>query len=328
MKTLTTTILALAASLLAIGCFQVPPPPGSGDDDASIDSNVGDDVPDAGNGSCGNSHVDPGEDCDSGGVDTASCDSDCTAVACGDSHRNSAAEQCDDGNTTDDGNGCDDQCRKNATCSNGVVEDLFEACDDGNQTGNDGCSADCKEAVVSLVPVSDQAAVDTNVNGTFEYLNGENSTGEAIYYGVTPPPGEEHRLLFELDTAVLHPTYFVEQAHFNITDCCLSGQTTVELDGYMANNQVELADATSTGNVVGSFVAADNSPQSFDVRTFMQSASDQAWASTGFMLRVQTPLTDGFFNLGVETSNNSDPTQRPKLSMIFCVDANHDATCD
>ena len=36
------------------------------------------------------------EQCDGGGADTQSCDSDCTVPACGDGHRNSAAgEQCD-----------------------------------------------------------------------------------------------------------------------------------------------------------------------------------------------------------------------------------------
>src|SRR5262245_44695659 len=52
--------------------------------------NVGDDAPGAARGTCGDSHVDPGEECDSGGVDTASCDSDCTAVSCGDGHINAA----------------------------------------------------------------------------------------------------------------------------------------------------------------------------------------------------------------------------------------------
>jgi cysteine-rich repeat protein len=47
---------------------------------------------------CGNGTVEPGEQCDSGGVDTAFCDADCTIPACGDGHVNLfAGEECDDG---------------------------------------------------------------------------------------------------------------------------------------------------------------------------------------------------------------------------------------
>ena len=39
-----------------------------------------------------------GEACDSGGIDTAACDADCSTVVCGDGHRNSAAgEECEPG---------------------------------------------------------------------------------------------------------------------------------------------------------------------------------------------------------------------------------------
>ena len=51
---------------------------------------------------CGDRYVNEpaGEACDSGGVDTASCDSDCTKVACGDNHLNTAAgEKCEVGDT-------------------------------------------------------------------------------------------------------------------------------------------------------------------------------------------------------------------------------------
>ncbi len=49
-----------------------------------------------------------GEDCDSGGLDTADCDSDCTVSECGDGHVNAAAgEQCEG----DFSSGCSDDCR-------------------------------------------------------------------------------------------------------------------------------------------------------------------------------------------------------------------------
>ena len=60
---------------------------------------------------CGNLVQDPGEFCDSGGVDTDMCDADCTEVMCGDDHLNMAAgEECDDGNLMD-GDGCSSACR-------------------------------------------------------------------------------------------------------------------------------------------------------------------------------------------------------------------------
>src|SRR5690606_19833034 len=52
---------------------------------------------------CGNAVE---EECDSGGVDSVTCDSDCTRRTCGDGHVNEAAgEECDDGNY-DDNDSC------------------------------------------------------------------------------------------------------------------------------------------------------------------------------------------------------------------------------
>lgn len=105
------------------------------------------------------------EDCDEGGVDTATCDADCTAVACGDSYQNVVAgEICEDGNAGD-GDGCDATCRSNEKCGNQIVDSQLpnnltnmpqlcrsattqntncaEICDDGNTFSGDGCSANC-----------------------------------------------------------------------------------------------------------------------------------------------------------------------------------------
>jgi len=281
---------------------------------------------------CGNSKIDPGEECDSGGVDTGDCDRDCTRPACGDGVFNSAAgEVCDDGNTTDDDNGCDTQCRKNAVCGDSRVQSFFEACDDGGQSGGDGCSADCKEAVVALVPVSDQAGIDSNGNGTFDYLNGETSTGEAIYGGPAGPMSsilEEHRLGFELDTHALHREYLMKEAHFSISPNNISGgPRTMQLHGYLANGAVELQDMT-TNNLIAMFSAASTAPVSLDTKVFLQTAALQQYPFTGFLLRLESLPQDGFFNMGVSTSNNTAPNVRPRLDMIYCVDSNHDGTCD
>ena len=60
-------------------------------------------------GVCGDGLVLGTETCDDGG-ESATCDTDCTAVACGDGTLNATAgEGCDDGNTTD-GDGCSSTC--------------------------------------------------------------------------------------------------------------------------------------------------------------------------------------------------------------------------
>ena len=65
---------------------------------------------------CGNGMVNPGEQCDSGGVNTPTCDSDCTSSSCGDGHWNPAAnEECDEGPNNGNPSGCcTSLCRINA----------------------------------------------------------------------------------------------------------------------------------------------------------------------------------------------------------------------
>ena len=43
-----------------------------------------------------------------------------------------AAENCDDGNTQDDGNGCSETCTRIGLCGDGIVQYYFEDCDDSN----------------------------------------------------------------------------------------------------------------------------------------------------------------------------------------------------
>ncbi|HEX7838316.1 MAG TPA: hypothetical protein VF469_12665 [Kofleriaceae bacterium] len=121
---------------------------------------------------CGDTVVQPGEDCDDGGEtarcnsdcttpfcgdglrnaaageacdtveDALGCDSDCTLPVCGDGHVNRFVEDCDDGNTTDDGNGCGANCKFNNVCGNGTRESAAEDCDTG--PGDSAtCDSDC-----------------------------------------------------------------------------------------------------------------------------------------------------------------------------------------
>jgi len=106
---------------------------------------------------CGDGIVQLPEDCDDG-VETATCDDDCTFVRCGDLNTNEAAgEQCDDGcdkatpgdcqNPQDNFDGCTATCQNNV-CGDGFVWVGQEECDVGsgsvcNISGNVACLAAC-----------------------------------------------------------------------------------------------------------------------------------------------------------------------------------------
>ena len=94
------------------------------------------------------------EACDPGTAPSATCDTDCTLVACNDGELNPLAEDCEDGNL-DDGDGCDSSClaEEGFDCSSGtcvevcgdsiIVAGGLETCDDGDALGGDGCSSAC-----------------------------------------------------------------------------------------------------------------------------------------------------------------------------------------
>ncbi len=122
---------------------------------------------------CGNGSLDAGENCDASGEamncdvdcttvqcgdglrnaaageqcdnvsETLGCDGDCTFPICGDGHTNFTLEDCDDGNTTNDGNGCSNLCKFNNACGNGMVEQFGEQCDTGGNSVT--CDADCTD---------------------------------------------------------------------------------------------------------------------------------------------------------------------------------------
>ena len=164
---------------LAVGLADCTDEGFTGAGDVTCDDVCGAIVYDTCESDCGDSNVEPGEDCDDGGLDTALCDADCTDVApddgicnaeagetpltapndcadvCGDGLA-SGDEECDgddlnNGACTDLGYaaggtlGCSDSCLFDdaacvAECGNGVAEP-GEACDDGEVTAN--CTAAC-----------------------------------------------------------------------------------------------------------------------------------------------------------------------------------------
>jgi cysteine-rich repeat protein len=131
---------------------------------------------------CGNLVIDPGEECDFGGVETAICNASCTLMRHGDGIVNHAAgEQCD-GDDAGHGNGFDCRsatCNANCTISrhgDGIVNPLDgEQCDGGNgadcrsATCNADCTASrCGDAIVN--PQAGEVCDDGNTSNEDDCL--------------------------------------------------------------------------------------------------------------------------------------------------------------
>lgn len=109
---------------------------------------------------CGDGVIDPGEDCDDNG-ESATCDDDCTPVACGDGVVNeSAGEACDD-RDTDSGDGCSATCGietgyvcfgEPSACDTVCGDEIVagdEECDGGAANSDsipDACRTNCRAA--------------------------------------------------------------------------------------------------------------------------------------------------------------------------------------
>ena len=100
---------------------------------------------------CGDGRVDANENCDDGNTsDDGWCSSDCqveTAI-CGDGHV-SPAEVCDDGEDNRESYDLSQACHSTCLgyvphCGDGIINiDDGELCDDGNRIDNDGCNETC-----------------------------------------------------------------------------------------------------------------------------------------------------------------------------------------
>lgn len=91
---------------------------------------------------CGDGHLDPGEQCDDGNAAGGDgCSATCAIeMTCGNGVLE-GTEQCDDGNKAN-GDGCAATCAIEMECGNSVVEGS-EQCDDGDLESRDGCSSQC-----------------------------------------------------------------------------------------------------------------------------------------------------------------------------------------
>ncbi|MEL6759037.1 MAG: choice-of-anchor V domain-containing protein, partial [Myxococcota bacterium] len=142
-------------------------------------------------------------DCDGDGVGDA-CDASCSAEpscaglcfpgTCGDGLVDSSlAEECDDGNTNDDGNGCGPTCLRVNDCGNSIVEPAFETCDDGSgnsDTQPDACRSDCQQAycgdgVIDTGEACDDGNTIDDGNGCSADCNINSVCGDGVVQDVT-----------------------------------------------------------------------------------------------------------------------------------------------
>jgi cysteine-rich repeat protein len=127
---------------------------------------------------CGNTVVEPGEQCDDGNVTSGDgCDANCTFTACGNGIV-TTGEDCDDGNTSG-GDCCGPTC---------LFESPGSPCDDGNPcTTTDGCNAGvcagaeapsggCQTAPSGLLLVKDGTPAKRSL--TWRWTHGTTSTGD------------------------------------------------------------------------------------------------------------------------------------------------------
>ncbi len=176
-STVRVSICALGFLALVIGCGRTGLAPG----DAEIEGGGGEGATGGAGGSggsggaggaCGNSKVDPGEQCDDGNkIETDTCLSACKDARCGDGFVRQGVEACDDGNTNDN-DGCTNACAL-ASCGNGVL-DPGEDCDDANFNDSDACLSTCLFAFCGdgFVWSGFEPCDDGNVSNNDACLNG------------------------------------------------------------------------------------------------------------------------------------------------------------
>jgi cysteine-rich repeat protein len=244
---------------------------------------------------CGNSQIEPGEDCD-------------------------------DGNAIDDGNGCDGQCHKNAICGDSKIQKLFEICD-----GTSGCSMDCKEFSIQLYPSSDNYGRYNGTTQTWDGVFSESDPIGDVDWVSRPEEGGpiEFRTALEFETHSLHPMDLLKTAHLTAFATAVSQQApTVRLNGYPGDGEVTIQDM-DTGTSLSTTLIKGPGPVVFDVGAFIQQATNREYAFTGFLLRVdRTAPTDPTMGLAMALNDNSDQTIRPRLEITYCTDSDLDGVCD
>jgi cysteine-rich repeat protein len=119
-----------------------------------------------GDGVCGNSIIEMGEDCDDGNLsDADGCLSSCVDSSCGDGFINMGVEVCDDGTNDGSYGGCAANCQALGPYCGDTEINGPEVCDDGNDDLADGCMDNC------VIPASCLTLIeydDTLTDGAYQ----------------------------------------------------------------------------------------------------------------------------------------------------------------
>ncbi|MDF1564174.1 MAG: DUF4215 domain-containing protein [Deltaproteobacteria bacterium] len=203
-------------------------------------------------GSCGDGTTQTNEACDDSG-ESATCNADCTAHACGDGVYNvTAGEVCDDGNTVD-GDYCAADCLSVIGACGDGTQQTNEACDDGNVDAGDYCAADCMSVTGSCGDGTQQTNEECD-DGNTDPLDGcaADCTIEI--------PGSECALAYDLNTngAVGDGsfTWSADTTNFtasNNASCTVSGNNPEAFAYFMApadGDYLVAVPSTATFNVV------------------------------------------------------------------------------
>ncbi len=213
---------------------------------------------------CGDGIVNNGEPCDDGG-ESASCDADCSPVACGDGTINeTAGEICDDGNTVN-GDGCEDDCTF-SNCGDGFAQ-YPEECDDGNGSNGDGCTVNCKLEDVSGICSGVPSVGGTGITSVL-FANGLDRPVD-----IQAPPLDPHRLFVVeqegrirlIKNGVLQPGAFLDISA--LTSCCgEQGLLGMAFHPDYANNRRFFVNLTDNNGdtVIARYEAMPGNPDSAD----------------------------------------------------------------
>jgi cysteine-rich repeat protein len=133
-------------------------------------------------GSCGDSVLDPGEECDYPDLTEGDgCDTNCTFPRCGNGVRD-PGEVCEDGNETY-GDGCRGDCAGIEVCGDGLVDSAVgEQCDEGSLNGDETVSCDDCVLTPRTHLLSGPAELVGDAQVSFEF---DSSLPSAVIDGVT-----------------------------------------------------------------------------------------------------------------------------------------------